>query len=143
MEHLLTIYIRTKARLVKGSVKEDGTVQVTKKEMFKLGVDRRVNRKHWLVQDVDDAVLALKQKGEIKGYGDNFKVLKEEGDIQPSLLELTGVVKKKRKREDGPGSTERYLIKIGKGGGSKRFKEFLSSKPMDKYLSTRISRNIM
>lgn len=131
----MTIYIRTKALFEKGDVKEDGTIEVTRKEMYKLGAARGVDE---LVRDVNGTVFELKRKGEIKGYGDNFKVLRKEGMTQLSLLEDTGVRKRKRKRkEPGLAPVEKYLVKIGRGGGSKRFKDFLSSKPMDKFFSTK------
>jgi hypothetical protein len=80
--------------------------------------------------------IELKRKGEIRGYGDNFKVVREEGNVQASLLEISGVKKKSRGHKMSVKS-DQYVAKIGREGGSKRFMEFLSSKPMDKYLSAK------
>ena len=35
-------------------------------------------------------LIELNAKGEIKGYGSNFKVLRKDGITQPGLLEVTG-----------------------------------------------------
>lgn len=81
---------------------------------------------------VNDMLIELKWKGEIKGYGDNYKVLKRYGITQPELLELTGEKRFKRKSSDHkPAEAVQYVNRVG---GSRKFKEFLSSKPLDKYI---------
>ena len=84
MEHLLTTYIRTKS-LCGRSRFDDGTVKLTKNELLKL--------RHPLglrIDEISDKLIELKCKGEIKGYGNNFKATKKDGFTKPELLEVTG-----------------------------------------------------
>ncbi|CAB9529998.1 Ribonuclease HII [Seminavis robusta] len=84
MEHLLTTYIRTKS-LCGRSRFDDGTVMLTKNELLKL--------RHPLglrIDEISDKLIELKCKGEIKGYGNNFKATKKDGFTKPELLEITG-----------------------------------------------------
>ena len=127
MEHLLVTYIRTK-RLCgdKDKVFNDGTVCLTPKELSKLG-----NHLGMTLDDIKDMLSTLRQRGIIRGYKDNYKTTKKDGVTQPELLELTG---EKIKRHRHGAGADCYIKRIQKGGGSRKFKEFLTSKPMDKFM---------
>ena len=84
-EHLLTIYVRTKKLCGgKDNALNDGTVKLSRRELSKLGQELGME-----MHEVDNKLIELKQKGEIKGYGNNFKVTKRDGDTKPELLEVT------------------------------------------------------
>jgi len=128
MEHLLTTYIRTKTVCDKAGVANDGTIILNQVELTRLGKELDMS-----VNEVNIKLIELKRKGEIKGYGNNFKVAEEAGLIKPSLLEITG--KKHQRRATTRDKVALYTEKIQKGPGSRKFKEFLASKPMDKYFT--------
>ena len=101
MEHLLTVHIRTKKLCGdKDNASNDGTIKLSRQELSKLGQELDVD-----LDGINDKLIELKQKGEIKGYGNNFKVLKQDGITQPSLLEITGE-KKTRGRQTSIKATQ-------------------------------------
>lgn len=84
MEHLSMVCIRTKP-ICGGSGFDDGTIKLTQWELLKL--------RHSLGMRMDgirDKLEELKDEGEIKGHGNNFKVTKRDGVTQPEPLEITG-----------------------------------------------------
>jgi hypothetical protein len=128
MEHLLTVYIRTKLFFGdKDGIFDDGTVVLKQKELMELIPLLEMED----LDEVNNMLDELKREGQIKGYGSNYKTTKKDGVTQPGLLEVTGVWKKKAKQQ-GDKAT-RYAKKVEAGIGSKKFKKFMSSKPMDKY----------
>ncbi|CAB9508632.1 expressed unknown protein [Seminavis robusta] len=127
MDHLLTIYIRTKIFWGNDDVAKDGTVRLTRRELSKLADELGIGE-----SEVDETLISLKCKGEIKGYGSNYKVTIKEGITQPELLVVTG--EKKPQGQKSYEKVTKYVEKTKKGAGSRKFKEFLASKPMDKYV---------
>ena len=119
MEHLLTVYIRTKKLCGdKDNTSNDGTIKLSRQELSKLGQELDMD-----LDGINDKLIELKWKGEIKGYGNNFKVLKQGGITQPSLLEITGE-KKTRGRQTSIKATQ-YVKRTQEGSGGQKFKRIL------------------
>ena len=114
----------------KDGIFDDGTVVMKQNELMALIPLLEMED----LDEVNSKLDELKQKGQIKGYGNNYKTTKKDGVTQPGLLEVTGEKKKKEVKQRGDKAMG-YVKKIEAGSGSKKFKEFLSSKPMDKYLN--------
>ena len=103
----MTIYIRTRTLCGdKDKTSDNGTVKLTQRELSKLGCSLGM-----CLDEINDKLIELKRKGEIKGYGSNFKVLRKDGITQPELLEVTG--RKARRRNVSNGVT-RCTKKIGR-----------------------------
>ena len=109
----MTIYIRTRTLCGdKDKTSDNGTVKLTQRELSKLGCSLGM-----CLDEINDKLIELKRKGEIKGYGSNFKVLRKDGITQPELLEVTG--RKARCRNVSNGVT-RCTKKIGRAMTIKR-----------------------
>ena len=81
----MTIYIRTKKLCGgKDNALNDGTVKLSRRELSKLGQELGME-----MHEVDNKLIELKQKGEIKGYGNNFKVTKRDGDTVGVRIDWT------------------------------------------------------
>ena len=128
-EHLLTQYIRTKALFGdRDEVLDDGTIRLKKEELVRLQQELDVGEDEIGFGKLTELV----RRGEIRGYGNNFKATKKDGVTLPELLnKITGGEVKKVKNK-----ATTYVKKMESGPGSRKFKECLSSKPLDKYFKT-------